>query len=422
MKVLPNMEYLQHYKELLDNSLDNKDPYKKFKNESFEIFSKIGFPIAKKGNERWKYLDLRALSSQKYFQFSRNNSDSSTNDALLANFKDSINLIIDNGFNATPEIPEGLEIISTENVNVGSLANNNEDGFISLNSALFKEVIAIRVTQKYKHRNLNIFFNAQLEEEVLECPRIYMEIEDGVDIVLNELHSPGGSDILKIPVIEIIVKENARVSHNRILVGSPNEKNFTFTRVSQANNSFFKSTTFSSSPFLASNDIKISLDGEGSECDLSGLYFTAGTSQFNTHVVVDHNVPNTKSNQFYKGILSDQSKAVFSGKIYVARGAQKSYATQKDLNLLMSKGAEIDTKPSLEIYADDVECFHGATAGHVDDSTLFYMMTRGIPKDIATQMLIRGFADEIIDEITDATFRELAIKQTDLLLPELSFD
>ena len=422
MKVLPNMEYLEHYKELLNNSLDNEDPYRKFKNESFEIFSKVGFPISKKRNERWKYLDLRSLASQKYFYNQDSNSTNLNIESSLNKFKDSANLIIDNGLNATSQIPEGLEIIPSPRVNIGSVAKNNEDGFISLNSSLFKELIAIRVTSKYIYKNLNIFFNAQLTEGTLECPRIYLEIENGVNITLNELHSPGSADILKIPVIEIIVKENAKVSHNRILVGSANEKNFTFTRVSQATNSYFKSTTFSSSPFLASNDIKVSLDGEGSECDLSGLYFTAGTSQFNTHVVVDHNVPNTKSNQFYKGILSDKSKAVFSGKIFVARGAQKSYATQKDLNLLMSKGAEIDTKPSLEIYADDVECFHGATAGHVDDSTLFYMMTRGIPKHIATQMLIRGFADEIIDEITNENFRELAIKQTNLLLPELSFD
>ena len=163
------------------------------------------------------------------------------------------------------------------------------------------------------------------------------------------------------------------------------------------------------------------MNGEYSECDLRGLYFTTGSSQFNTHVVVDHNVPYTKSNQFYKGILTDNSRAVFSGKILVKRDAQKTYATQKDLNLLMSKGAEIDTKPSLEIYADDVECFHGATAGHVDENTLYYMMSRGIDKDRATQILVRGFADEIINDISDKSFRKIAVEQIDKILPSLSF-
>ena len=197
--------------------------------------------------------------------------------------------------------------------------------------------------------------------------------------------------------------------------------NFNFTRVFQEEGSYYKNTSFCHSPSLGSNDIKVIMGGENSECDLRGIYFTNHKAQFNTHVTVDHLVPNCKSNQFYKGVLSDESKAVFSGKIFVEKDAQKTYATQKDLNLLMSKGAEIDTKPSLEIYADDVECFHGATAGHVDESTLYYMMSRGIEKEIATQMLVRGFVDEIIDEISDEKIRNFASNQTESILPKLSF-
>ena len=181
-------------------------------------------------------------------------------------------------------------------------------------------------------------------------------------------------------------------------------------------------TSFSNSSLLAANDIKVSLNGKNSECDLKGIYFTTLNSQFNTHVVVDHNVPYTKSNQYFKGILSDNSRAVFSGKIFVERDAQKAYAEQKDLNLVMSKGAEIDTKPGLEIYADDVECYHGATAGHVDESTLYYMMTRGIDKKTATQMLVNGFATEIINEITDEKVRSFAQDQSDNIIPSLSFN
>ena len=119
--------------------------------------------------------------------------------------------------------------------------------------------------------------------------------------------------------------------------------------------------------------------------------------------------------------MSDESRAVFSGKIYVERNAQKTYAEQKDLNLVMSKGAEIDTKPSLEIYADDVECSHGATAGHVDESTLYYMMSRGIDRKTATQMLVNGFASEIIDEISDENIKMFAKDQSDKILPKLTF-
>ena len=144
-------------------------------------------------------------------------------------------------------------------------------------------------------------------------------------------------------------------------------------------------------------------------------------NQFNTHITVDHLAPNCKSNQFFKGVLSDESKAVFSGKIFVEKGAQNTYATQIDLNLLMSKGAEIDTKPSLEIYADDVECSHGATAGNVDENTLYYMMSRGLKKETATRMLVRGFVDEMINSISDDKIRKFASNQTELILPNLAF-
>ena len=218
------------------------------------------------------------------------------------------------------------------------------------------------------------------------------------------------------------MNENSKVFHNLVFQSSFSENNFKFTRVDQKDDSFYKLTSFSNSSLLAANDVKVCLNGKNSECDLKGLYFTTLNSQFNTHVVVEHNVPFTKSNQYFKGILSDNSRAVFSGKIYVERDAQKSYAEQKDLNLVMSKGAEIDTKPGLEIYADDVECYHGATAGHVDESTLYYMMTRGIDKKSATQMLVNGFATEIINEITDEKLRSFAQKQSDDILPSLSFD
>ena len=239
---------------------------------------------------------------------------------------------------------------------------------------------------------------------------------------MNEIFISSDTITLKLPVIEMVLNEKSKVFHNLVFQSSFSENNFKFTRVDQKDNSFYKLTSFSNSSLLAANDVKVCLNGKNSECDLKGLYFTTLNSQFNTHVVVEHNVPYTKSNQYFKGILSDNSKAVFSGKIYVERDAQKSYAEQKDLNLVMSKGAEIDTKPGLEIYADDVECYHGATAGHVDESTLYYMMTRGIDKKSATQMLVNGFATEIINEITDEKLRSFAQKQSDDILPSLSFD
>ena len=410
------MEYIKHYEKIFSDLL-NASNIDNVKQESFNFFTKSGFPIKKKGDERWKYLDLRSLEKTFYFTDYDNNN-------LTINFDelglDKSNIITVNNGVPKYEMIEGIELIPNELYT--PIVNFDEDEFISLNTSLSSKHLLLKVNSKFNGKVLNIVYFSDSKKEILECPRIFIEVERNVELTVNEIFISSDTITLKLPVIEMVLNEKSKVFHNLVFQSSFSENNFKFTRVDQKDNSFYKLTSFSNSSLLAANDVKVCLNGKNSECDLKGLYFTTLNSQFNTHVVVEHNVPYTKSNQYFKGILSDNSRAVFSGKIYVERDAQKSYAGQKDLNLVMSKGAEIDTKPGLEIYADDVECFHGATAGNVDESTLYYMMTRGIDKKSATQMLVNGFATEIINEIADEKLRSFVQKQSDDILPSLSFD
>ena len=410
------MEYIKHYEKNFSDLL-NVSNIDHVKQESFNFFSKSGFPIKKKGDERWKYLDLRSLEKTFY-------STDYDNNNLTINFDDigldKSNIISVNNGVPKYESIDGIDVIPNELYT--PIVNFDEDEFLSLNTSLSSKYLLLKVNSKFNGKVLNIVYFSDSKKEILECPRIFIEVERNVELTVNEIFISSDTVTLKLPVIEMVLNEKSKVFHNLVFQSSFSENNFKFTRVDQKDNSFYKLTSFSNSSLLAANDVKVCLNGKDSECDLKGLYFTTLNSQFNTHVVVDHNVPYTKSNQYFKGILSDNSRAVFSGKIYVERDAQKSYAEQKDLNLVMSKGAEIDTKPGLEIYADDVECYHGATAGHVDESTLYYMMTRGIDKKSATQMLVNGFATEIINEITDEKLRSFAQKQSDNILPSLSFD
>ena len=410
------MEYIKHYEKNFSDLL-NVSNIDHAKQESFNFFSKSGFPIKKKGDERWKYLDLRSLEKTIY-------STDYDNDNLSINF-DSIGLDKSNIISVNNGVPkyeslDGIEVIPSELYT--PIVNFDEDEFLSLNTSLSSKYLLLKVNSKFNGKVLNIVYFSNSKKEILECPRIYIEVDQNVELTVNEIFISSDTVTLKLPVIEMLLNEKSKVFHNLVFQSSFSENNFKFTRVDQKDSSFYKLTSFSNSSLLAANDVKVCLNGKNSECDLKGLYFTTLNSQFNTNVVVEHNVPHTRSNQYFKGILSDNSRAVFSGKIYVERDAQKSYAEQKDLNLVMSKGAEIDTKPGLEIYADDVECYHGATAGNVDESTLFYMMTRGIDKQSATQMLVNGFATEIINEITDEKLRSFAQKQSDDILPSLSFD
>ena len=139
---------------------------------------------------------------------------------------------------------------------------------------------------------------------------------------------------------------------------------------------------------------------------MGGLYFTYGTQHIDNHVVIDHLKPHTSSDLYFKGILDDRSRAVFSGGVIVHPNAQKSEAYQKDQNLLLSEGARINTKPMLEIYADDIQATHGATAGAVADEAIFYMRSRGIDEKTARDLLVHGFATEIIDRVSLEPLRE----------------
>ena len=228
----------------------------------------------------------------------------------------------------------------------------------------------------------------------------------------------------KFLMIEIIAEfcNDTNRNHYRILLEQNDSFHIGNTRVYQSQGSEFNSISYSRSPLIGSNEIDVYLQGSETKCTLNGLYLTRGTQHMVNHISINHEKPSSESHQYFKGILSGKSRAIFSGKVLVEKDAQKTFAEQKDLNLLLSRGAEIDTKPSLEIYADDVQCAHGATAGHVDKDTLFYLMSRGLDKKTATGILIKGFADEIINGILLDELRFFIQDDLGNLLPELNFE
>ena len=146
-------------------------------------------------------------------------------------------------------------------------------------------------------------------------------------------------------------------------------------------------------------DLSVFLNGSDSYCNLNGLYVTANSQHQDNNINIEHAQPNTTSRLAYKGILDGRSKAVFGGTVLVQQNAQKTDAIQSDKNLVLSPNAEVDSKPALFIYADDVKCGHGATAGNIDEETIFYMRSRGLDIETASKMLIYGFAKEVIDTV-----------------------
>jgi Fe-S cluster assembly protein SufD len=187
---------------------------------------------------------------------------------------------------------------------------------------------------------------------------------------------------------------------------SPNAFHIGTTRAELGQDSTLNSISIAKGAKLARNDTQVLLNGPGASCALSGLYVTSGKQHIDNHINIDHAMHHTSSQQYFKGILTAESRAVFSGRVLIKRDAQKSNASQADKNLMLSDGARINTKPSMEIFADDVKAVHGATAGTVASDALFYMNSRGLDLKTAMSLLVYGFASEITDAIRLKPFRE----------------
>jgi Fe-S cluster assembly protein SufD len=244
-------------------------------------------------------------------------------------------------------------------------------------------------------------------ESKVTYPRTLIIAGRNTDITVVESYT-GPTDVVYFTnaVAEISVGEGAKIDHYRLLLEGNKAFHVGTSRVNQEKDSSFSSASFTLGTSLARNDMEVLLDAPGAYCSLNGLYLTADNQHIDNLISIDHAKPHCTSRLNYKGILDGRSRAVFGGEVMVRRDAQKSDAEQTDKNLVLSKQSEVDSKPSLLIYADDVKCSHGATAGHIDADTLFYLRSRGLDLDAASRMLVHAFASEIIDTVKLEPLRE----------------
>jgi Fe-S cluster assembly protein SufD len=200
-------------------------------------------------------------------------------------------------------------------------------------------------------------------------------------------------------VIDVTVKPGARINHYRIQRESADAFHVATTKAKTGRDSAYEMTSINLGGLLARHDIEVTLDEEGSHCAVDGLYLIGADQHSDTHSLIDHRHPHGTSRQLYKGVLDGKSRAVFNGKVFVRHGAQQTDAQQTNKNLLLSEEAHVDTKPQLEIFADDVKCAHGAAVGQLSEDELFYLGSRGINPALARNLLTYGFAEEVIERI-----------------------
>ncbi len=243
--------------------------------------------------------------------------------------------------------------------------------------------------------------------QVISLNRNLFVVEVNSEVtVIEKLVSLGTGNSFSNLVTEAVVAENAGLNLYEIQNDNGNRYHFNQIHVTQTNNSRVNTYTFCLDGKLIRNNLQLSLDGEGIESHMYGLYAVTNDTLADNHTVVDHRKPNSFSNELYKGIMDESSKGIFNGKIFVRPNAQKTNAFQANRNILLTDKAGVNTKPQLEIWADDVKCSHGCTTGQLDEEALFYLQTRGIHKETARAMMLYAFAGEIIEAIKHPVIKE----------------
>ena len=389
---------------------------------ALEFLKQHGFPTRR--TEQWKYTDVSPITRRKFTLEKSVPADieESIIDSLRFSRLDCHELVFINGnFSAAlsrnEQLPPGTIAQSLRSHGGGIAAlleryfGNEEIGhaFTALNSAFVNDGVLIHVPDSTEvSRPIHVIHLAgRSGEALMSHPRnlIALGRQAGASIIETYAGSPD-SEYFTNCHTSILAGAGARLDYYKIQQESERAYHVGNTRIRQQADSRIDCHTLSLGGKLARWDIGVELDEPGAEIRLNGLYLTNNRQHVDNHTLIEHKQPHTTSNEHYRGIMNGHSRAVFNGKVIVHEQAQKTEAHQSNANLLLSRSAEVDTKPELEIYADDVKCSHGATVGRLDENMLFYLRSRALDEHTARSLLTYAFADEIIRDIKFPEIRE----------------
>lgn len=423
MKTIENLK--QHFSHL--QSKNGSSALTQVETSAFANFERLGVPTLR--HEEWKYTRIASLFNNEYI-FAQKEQPVNVSKELLEEVEISgareINeLVFVNGiFNSSLSVVYSDELIihSLEEAaknefakvvdeHLNHSAKYIQDGVHALNTAFLQNGIFIAVKQNKVVEHPVYIYNIldSSAGNIFSQPRTLIHVGKNAEIKFAESFTTiGANESLTSRVAEIIVEENANVEY--YIIQNDNEKahQVNTTHIRQTGKSVVNTVTLSLNGGIVRNNLNIAMEAPYCESHFYGLYFVSGNTHIDNHTIVDNVAPNCLSNQLYKGIMEDKSNAVFNGKIYVQRDAQKTNAFQSNKNILLSADAVVNTKPQLEIFADDVKCSHGCTIGQLDSESMFYMRSRGIDEASAQALLIQAFAKDILEYIKLQPVREHA--------------
>lgn len=380
-----------------------------------------GIPNSK--NEEYKYCNTEAVIRKEFKTLSSAFSPVGKTAAEKFRMDGLCHIFIVNG-RLSPELsdmgklPRSIEVLTLEGgikkypalvqKHFGRYADETKDAFIALNTAFAGDGIFVRVTRDNRiPQPVRFVYLSSAEENVAEHFRKFFIVEEGAHFMFSEAYETTQlhGRLFSNHLMELHAGKDAGVHHELIQAGSENFYGINTTQVNQEEKSRYSINTFVFGGSLVRNNLSIVVSGERAETHLNGLCIADKNQVVDNHTLVDHAVPNCESSELYKGIAAGRSSLTFNGKIFVRRDAQKINAYQSSKNILMSDDASINTKPQLEIFANDVKCSHGTSTGKVDEEAMFYLKSRGIGDSSARKLLLHAFAAEVVEKLNNESLK-----------------
>ncbi len=409
--------YLNNFDEF-ENGLNGgaSKPIHTIRKEALENFSRLNFPTTHE--EEWRFTNITPLLKHNFKPVTEKKKvEKKEIDKFLFNQMKGYRLvfvdgIFDEELSDLKSLPKGVTACSMAKAieddlpqlkeHFGKYADYKSHIFTALSTAYTKDGAFIHIPDgKIIEDPFHVLFLATPgKDKKLIQPRNLFVVGKNAQVRILEHYGALDENIyFTNAVTEIAAMENAIVDHVKLQEESKKAFHIARMDIDQEKNSNFVSHSVSFGGDIARNDFNSRFNNSGGECALNGLYMTSGTQLFDVHTMIDHAKPYCNSHEHFKGILDDKSRAVFNGKVMVRQDAQKTNAFQENNNIILSNDALVNTKPQLEIFADDVKCSHGATVGQLDTDSMFYLKSRGIGEDKARIILLHAFASDVIKEI-----------------------
>lgn len=412
---------IEYFKERFDQlNTEKKDSLSDIRQQAFDTFSRMGIPPVK--HEEWKYTRISPLFNKDYAFPATATSAVDVSAYRLPGHKQANELFFING-QYQPSLSvlhsDGLVVLPLEEAGKGEFKeivskhlghSNNylKDGINALNMAFEQGGVFIHAKRSKTLEHPVYIYNITdaATENIFSQPRSLVHVSENATLQLVETFvTIGTQESFTNHVMEVVVEQDARFEHYKIQNDAAHANQVSTTHIRQIAKSYAHTLAVSLNGGIVRNNTNLVMEAPHCEAHLYGLYFQGRQSHIDNHTVVDNVKPNCFSNELYKGIMTDSSSGVFNGKIFVRPDAQKTNAYQSNKNVLLSDSASVNTKPQLEIFADDVKCSHGCTIGRLDEEGLFYLQSRGIPENVAKSLLLHSFAIDILEKIDPEPIR-----------------